>query len=209
MVGAVGKIEDLKRRLEAAVAAQRAASTPFDLERVHAAAEERLHAERALAHAEGRQVADACSWEAPWEVGAPCPFVFAGDVGDVRVAYYTPDSWRPPEPPDGDGEVVAVVSFHRCLAHSFGPPNDEALSGHPLYGSGLRPYGAHVVARSSWIAELERRNRVHSAHKAEHFQKYRHYILCFHDSTFECVAEGHRTQLLRGTPSQAVVTRVA
>jgi hypothetical protein len=42
---------------------------------------------------------------------------------------------------------------------------------------------------SPWIAALERRNRVHRLHDPERFASRRHFILPFHDSTFECIAD--------------------
>ncbi len=96
---------------------------------------------------------------------------------------------------------MGIAAFRRCLAHRFGPPNDEALEGHPLYGRGLEMYGAHLVARSSWISELERRNRVHRSHNPELYANWKHYVLCFHDETFECIAEGHSIEVVEGVPS--------
>ena len=85
-------------------------------------------------------------------------------------------------------EPVAIVRFHRPAAHMFGPPNDEAFSGHPLADRGLQPYGAYEVRGSSWIRRLERMNSVHPSHSPESYRLLRHVILAFHDTTFECVA---------------------
>ncbi len=43
----------------------------------------------------------------------------------------------------------AVISFRRHRAFTFGPPNDEAFSGHPLASRGLHPYGAFEMQHSS------------------------------------------------------------
>ena len=67
-------------------------------------------------------------------------------------------------------------------------PNDEAFAGHPLSSRGLRPYGAFEVHDSSWIHQLEHMNSVHPYHRRERYLQLRHFILSFHDSTFECVA---------------------
>jgi len=67
-------------------------------------------------------------------------------------------------------------------------PNDEALNAHPLYGRGLRDYEFAEVENSLWMAELEQANRVHPDHSPRSFADLRHFILPFHDSTFECVA---------------------
>lgn len=128
-------------------------------------------------------------------VGAPIPVVLS-DEGKVVLAFYLQDT-----PEDWDGTSVqivdsvseepsAIVEFKWCYAYMFGPPNDEAFSGHPLYERGLMPYGAYEVTDSSWIRKLERMNSVHSYHKAERFWQRHHYVFAFHDSTFECVADG-------------------
>jgi hypothetical protein len=83
---------------------------------------------------------------------------------------------------------LAVLQFDRCLAVKAGPPNDEALHGHPLYSRGLRFYSVHRVSASSWIDELERMNRVHPRHDRDHFiHGLSHYIFTFQDSTLECI----------------------
>jgi hypothetical protein len=72
----------------------------------------------------------------------------------------------------------------------LGAPNNEALSGHPLYSRGLGYYGIYEIIESSWIRSLERMNRVHPSHKPRHFEELRHFVFTFHDDTFECVARG-------------------
>src|SRR5262245_6658712 len=134
-------------------------------------------------------------------IGAPIPVVLSDEFVTV-VAFYLEDmsdNW------DGtsvrvvgketEGEPLALVRFSICYASMFGPPNDEAFDGHPLAGRGLEPYGAFVVENSSWIRGLERMNSVHSYHKPERFWALKHYVLSFHDSTFECVADGYTVEL--------------
>jgi hypothetical protein len=130
-------------------------------------------------------------------VGAPLPLVLC-DERRLLLAYLIQDT-----PSDWDGstvriinhaspnEPVALVEFSRYYAYSFGPPNDEAFSGHPLADRGLEPYGVFQIEGSSWIRQLERMNSVHPYHKPERYERLRHYIFAFHDSTFECVAEGY------------------
>jgi hypothetical protein len=71
----------------------------------------------------------------------------------------------------------------------FGPPNDEAFSGHPLAPKGLAPYRVFEIDDSSWLRTLERMNSVHPYHRSEHFAVYKHFVFAFHDSTFECIAK--------------------
>jgi hypothetical protein len=127
------------------------------------------------------------------EAGAPSPVVYASD-GSLAVAYYTTP---------GDG-AVALVSFTMPHIHLFGAPNDEALDGHPLYERGLSFYGAFEIRESSWIRSLERMNRVHMFHDTSRFAACRHFILTFHDTTFECVAQGYTTSIHQEDPAEVI-----
>src|SRR5262245_60100686 len=131
-------------------------------------------------------------------VGAPLPFVMS-DEGVLLLAYIIEG-----EPYEWDGRVLndadlatfiehaALVEFERYWSYTFGWPNDEAINGHPLYGRGLRPYGAFEVKDSSWVRQLERMNSVHHRHNPERFAALHHYIFTFHDSMLECVAAGYK-----------------
>jgi hypothetical protein len=109
------------------------------------------------------------------------PQVFTNGEQAV-VAYWAP--WRA-----SVQRQVAVVRFHVAHEVYLGGPNEEAFSGHPLFEVGLSGTEFAEVKKSPWIAALERRNRVHPDHDRERFVKLRHFILPFHDETFECVAE--------------------
>lgn len=117
-----------------------------------------------------------------WTAGAPMPVVIATEHRAL-VAFYVPD-WDVT-----DGLEVQTAEFVFCDSIMFGFPNDEALHGHRLYGHGLGFYGLHVVEDSTWIAELKRIERVHDRAPAEPFAGAKHYILAFHDTTLEAVAE--------------------
>lgn len=147
-------------------------------------------------------------------VGAPCPHVLASE-GELFVAYYVqdvPKHWDGKTvrvvAPDTAGEPAAIVRFSGAYASMFGPPNDEAFSGHPLAQRGLHPYGAFEIAESSWVRQLERMNAVHPYHRPEPFSAYRHIVLAFHDSTFECVAKGYVSELATG-PLTQILERIA
>jgi hypothetical protein len=86
----------------------------------------------------------------------------------------------------------------------FGPPNDEGLEGHPLYSRGLDYHNCFEVRESSWIRSFERMNRVHMWHDATRFARYRHFIITFQDSTFECIAERYRVSIQTGDPAEVV-----
>ena len=131
----------------------------------------------------------------PSSAGAPMPIVLADDQR-LLLAYLVQERelWQgPPAPVSGSehfAEPVALVEFLLPRVHLFGSPNDEALRGHPLHQRGLRPYGAYEVRDSSWVRALKGMNSVHSSHDPDRFARLRHYVFTFHDSTFECVAEG-------------------
>jgi hypothetical protein len=119
------------------------------------------------------------------ETGAPLPMVLADDYG-VVLSYLLNIA---PQQDAGSVEEFAFVRFRSPLMHLFGPPNDEALEGHPLWGRGLGYYGVFRVDQSSLIRRLALMNRVHPHHDWALFEKKKHYIFTFHDSTFECVAD--------------------
>jgi hypothetical protein len=130
-------------------------------------------------------------------VGAPCPLVLATEH-DLYVTYYlnaVEPGWdgKPVRvlSPESSGEPSIIVRFDHVTAHYFGMPNDEAISGHPLYKQGLQPYGYFEVTDSAWLDELERMNRVHPCHKKEHYTGVRHFIFTFHDTTLEVLARGY------------------
>jgi len=125
-------------------------------------------------------------------VGSPSPQIFAHEQG-LLLAYYVqprPNNWGP----DAQPEKYAIINFVRPQAHLFGPPNDEAINGHPLYGKGLGPYGTYRVPNSPWIRALEKMNSVHPRHQPTRYRQLSHYIFTFHDSTFECVAHSLSAQ---------------
>ena len=138
--------------------------------------------------------------------GAPVPAVIAGEHS-VAIVFYAQS-----HDPEWDGSTVRMVSadsggipsvivrFRSCYAHFFGPPNDEAFSGHPLYKRGLRPYANYEIENSSWIRSLERMNSVHPYHNKDQFlEGKKHFVLAFHDSTFECIAKGYTAERTEGS----------
>lgn len=150
----------------------------------------------------------------PSSAGAPLPHVFA-DEGRLLVAYianapgpsFDGTNPRSISPATGN-QSIAILTADPYLAFQFGPPNDEAIRGHRLYPLGLRAYEAFEVRNSSWVASLEKANRVHSSHRPELFSDYRHFILTFHDSTLEFIAEGFSTSLHKGTVLTALMEAV-
>jgi hypothetical protein len=96
----------------------------------------------------------------------------------------------------GGDDAVALVVFSGLEAHYFGPPHVDAVNRHPLHPRGVDIYGAFEVHDSSWIRELRQIS-------ARHIEG-RHFILTFHDTTFECIARGFTTSLHRGHPAEVI-----
>lgn len=84
----------------------------------------------------------------------------------------------------GSGDELVGIRFV-ALAVSFGHPNDEALPGHPLSDAGLGFYGIYQVEPSPWLTQVLARNRV--VFPSSSFNAT-HWVITFHDSTFECLA---------------------
>jgi hypothetical protein len=121
-------------------------------------------------------------WTEPpqMDTGAPMPAVErAGD--SLAVAYVQ----RRASPPD----CSAVVSFHGVSWFHFGPPNDEGLSDHPLYESGLSFYAFWEILDSPKIPTGS---------------SQRHWIATFHDETLEVVGN---TASVRAQSVQSTATR--
>lgn len=100
---------------------------------------------------------------------------------------------------------TAMVEFIRCQCTQFGYPNDEALAGHPLYAPGVAVYGICEVLNPSWSRRLEQQNRV--AFPPTGSWDLRHFIISFHDSTFECLAKDLVLQVF-DEPYENVMRRI-
>ena len=79
----------------------------------------------------------------------------------------------------------------------FGYPNDEALPGHPLYPE-LRYYTVHEVLEPSWRKRIIEQNQVKFPLTPPHYARFRHSIITFQDSTFECLAQDLRASRVSG-----------
>jgi hypothetical protein len=122
--------------------------------------------------------------DVPWlpTPGTPDPHVWAGDLGPTIVAHRTAEIAPSNEP-------LAVLRFPLCHIFKFGYPNDEALPGHPLYSKGLSYYGLFEVLNSSWHKTLDEQNLVSFPNPQPSPTRSRHFVVTFHDSTFECIAD--------------------
>lgn len=141
-------------------------------------------------------------------VGAPCPAVIA-DEHHLSVIYLqeTPEYLAGTSEgivwPANNEESIVAVTFTSARAYYHGSPNDEAFSGHPLYSRGLHPYGAYEILNSTWRSNLMTMNRVHPRHRDENYSDFRHFVLAFHDSTFECIARSYAIDTGYGSMREA------
>jgi hypothetical protein len=120
----------------------------------------------------------------PWsmEPGAPMPVLTSNGNSHLSVSYWEEDS---------DCQRRVFLRFPSCQQFTFGYPNDEALSGHPLYAFGLRYYGLFEVHGSDWERRLRIQNQVSFPRSdLECPSVLRHFIVAFHDETLEALARG-------------------
>jgi len=126
------------------------------------------------------------------DAGAPMPTVLWG----IRqyLLYFAPES--------PTAENVVILEFDRGLAIKYGPPSDETLMNHRLWGKGLGFYASHEVLDSDWLKELE----LMDAHRSSPgwLRAYKHYLFTFHDEAVECLAMGCSWRLRSGGMVEAV-----
>jgi hypothetical protein len=92
-----------------------------------------------------------------------------------------------------DDAGLAVCEFPGCIITKFGYPNDEAWSAIPRT-RGIA-YEVCEVFDSEWNQEITRLNRYAFPNTPESTK--RHFLLLFHDSSFECLADDIKAQLTR------------
>jgi hypothetical protein len=102
--------------------------------------------------------------------------------------------------------VAVIVEFHGCIGAKMGLPSDESLSGHRLWGKGLKYYVAHEVEESEWLAEVGRTEKYRSS--PGWVAAHHHYVFTFHDETIECLAQGFRVREHPGSIAEALTAIV-
>lgn len=213
--------DDIERRLAAAQDRLRKAQIALapkheggEWEEYWSAYDAVLRLERELAAAKGEELAIPLDFPVKWDIGAPLPHVLQNDY-KIFLTFYVrvPDpAWdgtyvTVKDPGDGSVESLALVEFIGCVSARLGTPNDEVLDGHPLSGKGLDGYTAQQVVNSRWLAELEAINKVHRCYNPDFWTKRKHFVLWFHDTTFECIAESFKVELYQASMA-ALLARV-
>lgn len=173
-----------------------------------------LIVERELAEAKGEEYAVPFDFPVQWDAGAPLPLLIANDYKTFLLFYVRVDdpNWdgtyiTVQDPTNANADPMALVEFEDCVSAKLGSPNEEVFDGHPLYGKGLEGYTAQFVRNSKWLAELESMNKVHRGYKADNWRNLNHHVFWFHDSTFECIAEGYKVEVFHETLAQ-ILARV-
>jgi hypothetical protein len=117
----------------------------------------------------------------------PGPLVVAHGTW-LQVIFYSAELFNAPA--SEHREEVIELKFRYCDYYSLGPPNDEALGGHPYSELGLGPYSFYELLDSDLMVKLKSYNRFHRSNNPDSYRDYHHYILTFKDQLFECVATG-------------------
>ena len=115
----------------------------------------------------------------------PCPLVIAYG-SELKLIFYSAELFNAPA--SEHREEVIELKFKSCDYYSLGPPNDEALDGHPYWELGLGSYSFYELLDSDLMVKLKSYNRFHSSNNPDSYKDYHHYILTFKDRLFECVS---------------------
>jgi hypothetical protein len=168
-------------------------------------------AERALAASIGEPWAEVIDFGVQWDSSAPLPHIISNGSTTVLLCLANVprpdwDGTNPRSVSTSDEGTSIELTFRSCSSIKFGSPNDEVLHGHPLYGRGLEFYAAHRVHNSSWIGELEAIQASHHNYRGPGRVRGDHYILAFHDETFEAVADRVDVRTVQGTLDALLAT---
>lgn len=151
-----------------------------------------LSLERKIAAERMDEYAETIEFPVKWDIGAPMPHRLANGHRTFLL-FYLPDSYS-----EGSRtESIALAQFHQCVSSKLGDPNEDVLRFHLLYGKGLEPYTAQIVRNSKWVNELEAINKMHPQYDQDFWRTLKHYILWFHDETFECVAKSYEVEVFQ------------
>lgn len=164
---------------------------------------ELLALERRLSAAKGEPYAISADFPVEWDTGAPLPFLLASEYR-TYLAFYVRDpdpNWdgtyvNVVDPSSPNVEKLCIVTIGGCVATRFGSPNEEVFHGHYLYGHGQEAYEAQIVMNSPWLREVQAINSVHSQYNPNRWTDVKHFILWFHDSTFECLAKSLTPEII-------------
>ena len=164
-----------------------------------------------LAASLGEPGAEVIDFGVQWDSGAPLSHIVSNGSTTVLVCRANDlrpdwDGTNPQSVSTSDEGTLIELTFRSCSSIKFGSPSDEVLHGHPLYGRGLEFYEAHKIHNSGWIEELEAIQESHHRYRGPGSVRGNHYILAFHDETFEAVAEHVDVRTVQGTIGELLST---
>jgi hypothetical protein len=137
------------------------------------------------------EYAETIDFPVQWDIGTPKPHLLSNGRGTLLLFYLKDHNSKAL----GD-EWVALVRFQRCVSARIGLPDEEVFYRHPLNGKGLTPNAAQIIRNSKWVKELEVMNKEHSLYDPVSWRAVNHYVLCFQDATFECVANSYDVEVI-------------
>lgn len=131
-----------------------------------------------------------------WEPNAPSAVMVSDDAGRTALALRAHRD-------DADQRNVVLV-WRRVEFAALSAPNDEAISGHPLWRSGLGDVrGLGLVERSALVRALAAQNSVHPSHDQRRYDSLDHYIVPLKERVAEVVAGSVETQRYGGSTLEA------
>lgn len=111
------------------------------------------------------------------ETGAPSPILLSSEA-ELKLAFFLDE-----EP------YCCALNFSGVIHHKFGSPGNESIHGHPYRKLGLESYGFYELKFSDYIEQISRINEVHNKFDPELWMDYKHFIITFHDTMFECIGK--------------------
>ena len=131
-----------------------------------------------------------------WEPNAPDAVMVSDGSGRTALALRAHGD-------DADQRNLVLV-WRSVEFAALSAPNDEAISGHPLWRSGLRDVRwLGLVERSRRVRALADQNSVHPAHDQRRYELLDHYIAPLKECVAEVVAGSIETQRHDGSTLEA------
>ncbi len=136
------------------------------------------------------------------DVGAPMPH-FMGNEERLLLSYCIGfvgvDSFSPVKTPhvvnESSRSEVVIVEFRNPVSCFLVPISDETFDAHPLARRGLLPYGVYRIDNSSWKSQTIASTYFHPRPSPGVLDAASHYVFAFHDSVFECIADGYEIRI--------------
>lgn len=125
------------------------------------------------------------------DLGSPSPTILSND-NELFIAFYADresSSTIPQERNTVFDTGIVALKFKTYLKYTFGLPGAETIQGHPYSKLGMKSYSFYELKNSDFIKSLETIEKIHPYYDSTKWEKYKHYILTFHDNMFECIAQ--------------------